>query len=239
MYNNKIEFEVVGEYGLFSDPLTRMGGEKLSYPVPTYEAIKGIVHSIYWKPTLIWYIDSVRVMNPITMEPLSTKKIKYNSSSSDLSYYTYLKNCRYQVRAHFEWNENRPELAGDRNAPKHLQIAQRAIARGGRRDVFLGTRECQADVSPCTFGEGDGWYDNAGTVVFGNMFHGITYADEAYPNRVPETEGCMSKRFWIAEMKNGIIEYPKPWDCIHERVMSMPVKEFCLDKNMKKCEEDS
>lgn len=29
----------------------------------------------------------------------------------------------------------------------------------GRRDVFLGTRECQAFVEPCEFGKGDGAYD--------------------------------------------------------------------------------
>jgi len=33
--------------------------------------------------------------------------------------------CAYQVRAHFEWNDNRPELAGDRNENKHHQIALR------------------------------------------------------------------------------------------------------------------
>ncbi|MGO4119210.1 CRISPR-associated protein Cas5, partial [Rhizobium ruizarguesonis] len=33
---NAIEFEVFGSYALFTDPLTRLGGEKLSYQVPTY-----------------------------------------------------------------------------------------------------------------------------------------------------------------------------------------------------------
>lgn len=38
---NQIEFEVYGDYALFTDPLTKIGGEKLSYSVPTYEALKG------------------------------------------------------------------------------------------------------------------------------------------------------------------------------------------------------
>ncbi|MEC2691212.1 CRISPR-associated protein Cas5, partial [Bacillus cereus] len=46
---NSIEFEVFGDYALFTDPLMKMGGEKLTYQVPTYQAIKGIVESIYWK----------------------------------------------------------------------------------------------------------------------------------------------------------------------------------------------
>ena len=33
---NQIEFKVYGKYALFSDPLTRIGGEKCSYQIPTY-----------------------------------------------------------------------------------------------------------------------------------------------------------------------------------------------------------
>ena len=62
---NRIEFKVYGRRAMFSDPITKSGGEKLSYQIPTYQALKGIVESIYWKPTLIWYIDRVRVMKPI------------------------------------------------------------------------------------------------------------------------------------------------------------------------------
>ena len=45
---NIVEFEVFGDYALFSDPLMRLGGEKCSYQVPTYEALKGILSSVYW-----------------------------------------------------------------------------------------------------------------------------------------------------------------------------------------------
>ena len=62
---NSVEFVVSGKNALFSDVLTRPGGEKCSYPIPTYEALKGIMNSVYFKPTLVWVIDAVRVMNPI------------------------------------------------------------------------------------------------------------------------------------------------------------------------------
>lgn len=97
-YDNIVEFQVEGDYGLFSDPIMRVGGEKCTYQVPTYEALKGILHSVYWKPTLIWIIDAVRIMNPIQTEVKGIRPIKY-SGGNDLSYYTYLKKCRYQVRA--------------------------------------------------------------------------------------------------------------------------------------------
>ena len=91
-YPNIVEFEVTGDYGLFSDPIMRVGGEKASYQVPTYEALKGILMSVYWKPTLIWIIDEVRIMNRIQTEVKGVRPIKYYNDKNDLAYYTYLKN---------------------------------------------------------------------------------------------------------------------------------------------------
>ena len=45
-YPNIVEFQVTGDYALFSDPILRLGGEKCTYQVPTYEALKGILSSI-------------------------------------------------------------------------------------------------------------------------------------------------------------------------------------------------
>ena len=64
---NSIEFKVWARHALFTDPLTRVGGEKCSYHLPTYEALKGIAKSIYWKPTFVWVVDEVRVIKPIPL----------------------------------------------------------------------------------------------------------------------------------------------------------------------------
>ena len=224
---NIVTFCVSGDYALFSDPIMRVGGEKSSYQVPTYEALKGILASVYWKPTLIWYIDDVRIMNQIQTEVKGARPIKYNGGGNDLAYYTYLKNCRYQIRAQFEWNLNRPELIKDRNENKHHEIAKRMIRKGGRRDVFLGARECQGYVEPCEFGEGEGFYDTVPRIDFGVMYHGITYADEAYSE---ETKDKMTINMWRPAMKNGIIHFPRPKDCpIHRTVKEMKMKEFGKD----------
>lgn len=225
-YRNTVEFQVSGDYALFSDPVTRVGGEKCSYHVPTYEALKGIMHSIYWKPTLIWIVDAVRVMHPIRTETKGVKPILYHKAGNELSYYTYLRQVSYQVRAHFEWNENRPELSGDRNEHKHHNIARRMIERGGRRDIFLGTRECQGFVEPCVFGEGSSYYDTLeGEVAYGFMYHGITYADEVV---LPEDKGYLTVRFWRPVMTSGgIVEFIRPEDCTDKRhIREMSVKPF-------------
>ncbi len=224
-YRNTIEFEVYGKYALFADPVTRVGGEKSSYHIPTYEALKGIVESIYWKPTLMWIVDAVRVMRPIQTETKGVRPLVYNGGN-ELAYYTYLKDVCYQVRAHFEFNPNHPELEADRNEHKHHNIAKRMVNRGGRRDIFLGTRDCQAFVEPCTFGEGQSYYDSMpGELSYGFMYHGITYADEAV---LPEEKNKMTVNFWRPVMKTGgIIEFIRPEECTEKRfVKEMSVKQF-------------
>lgn len=226
IYRNTVEFQVSGDYALFSDILTRPGGEKVSYPIPTYEALKGILSSVYWKPTLVWVIDSVRVMNRIRTVRKGMRPIKYGGGN-DLSFYSYLNDVRYQVRAHFEWNGNRPELEKDRNENKHHNIARRMIERGGRRDIFLGTRECQGYVEPCRFGEGEGYYDGSGEIPYSIMYHGITYADEAV---LPEDAGKMTVRLWTPVMRDGIIDFIRPEECeLKRHVRDMSIKVFGKD----------
>lgn len=205
---NQVEFKVSGRYALFSDPLTRIGGEKISYSIPTYEAIKGICQSIYWKPTFIWVVDEVRIMKKIQTESKGIRPVNY-TGGNDLASYTYLKDVEYQVKAHMEWNYNYPELEKDRNKRKHYEMFVRALEKGGRRDIFLGTRECQGYVEPCEFGSGEGYYDDT-DLSFGIMYHGLTYPSEA----VRESEkGCITTRLWNAVMKNGIITFPEPEAC--------------------------
>ncbi|MDR2398551.1 MAG: type I-C CRISPR-associated protein Cas5c, partial [Spirochaetaceae bacterium] len=154
MHNN-VEFTITGRYALFTDPVTKIGGEKSTYHIPTYQAIKGITESVYWKPTISWVIDKVRVMRKIQTESKCMKVLQmngqYSTNRHDLSIYTYLRDVEYRVQAHFEWNMNRSDLVEDRKEDKHYPIALRMIEKGGRRDIFLGSRDCQGDVEPCRF----------------------------------------------------------------------------------------
>lgn len=229
IHRNTVEFEVIGDYALFSDPMMRVGGEKVSTPLPSYEALKGILSSVYWKPTFTWIIDAVRIMNPIQTQSKGIRPIKYHKDGNDLSFYAYLTNCRYQVRAHFVWNENRPELAADRNEHKHHHVARRMIDCGGRRDIFLGTRECQGYVSPCLFGDGVGAYDDSPPTSFGLTYHGITYADEAYDTA---TNGNLTVRFWYPVMDHGIVDFLPPEKCPLTRTLrKMGTKPFHAELN--------
>lgn len=216
---NRIEFKVSGRFALFTDPVTKIGGEKCSYHIPTYEALKGIAKSIYWKPTFTWIIDKVRIMRPIRTEAKSAKPLEYGGGNS-LAIYTYLADVEYQVQAHFEWNPFREDMAGDRIDGKHYAVARRMVERGGRRDIFLGTRECQGYVEPCVFGEGAGSYDNQGELAYGLMFHGFDYPDETGMNE-------FHSRFWRPVMSNGVVAFVRPEECtirkfVREMIASPP-----------------
>lgn len=231
---NSIEFKVWARHALFTDPLTRVGGEKCSYHLPTYEALKGIAKSIYWKPTFVWVVDEVRVIKPIRTQTKGVKPINFGGvypSERDpskkkeeplntLAIYTFLADVEYQVRAHFEWNEHRPELKDDRIEGKHFAIAQRSLALGGRQDIFLGTRDCQGYVEPCAFGEGAGSYDDIDEVAYGLCFHGFDYPDETgHP--------ILQARFWQPRLVHGRIKFPRPEACsIRKDIRPMDVKKF-------------
>lgn len=229
---NRIEFKAHGRYALFTDPLTRVGGEKSSYHVPTYEALKGVAKSIYWKPTFVWIIDAVRVIKPIRTQTKGTKPLVF-SGGNDLAIYTFLADVEYQVQAHFEWNEHRPELAGDRNPVKHNVIARRMLDRGGRQDIFLGTRDCQGYVEPCAFGSGPGHYDGAGELAFSLMFHGFDYPDET-------GEDKLHARFWKPTMKDGVIRFDRPEACIVRKfVREMTKKTFVRNETLRAVEDEA
>lgn len=218
---NGIEFKVWGRYALFTDPLTRLGGEKCSYHVPTYEALKGIAKSIYWKPTFIWVIDDVRVIKRIRTQTKGTKPLEF-SGGNTLAIYTFLADVEYEVRAHFVWNQHRPTLVADQNEAKHHLVAKRMLERGGRQDIFLGTRDCQGYVEPCQFGKGEGQYDGAGELGFGLTFHGFDYPDETGDDK-------LQARFWRPTMVDGVVRFTPPEQCAARKlVRKMYPKQFDL-----------
>ena len=222
---NDICFRLWGRYALFTDPVTKIGGEKCSYHIPTYEAIKGVLKSIYWKPTLVWYVDTLKVMKPLRTQTKGTKPLVWGGGNS-LAIYTFLHDVEYQVKAHFEWNEHRPELAKDRIDGKHFNIARRMLEKGGRQDIFLGVRDCQGYVEPCLFGEGVGAYDGIEELGFGLMFHSFDYPDETGTNE-------LASRFWSPVMRKGVVEFPRPEACSQRRfIRKMTSKTFGLEENI-------
>lgn len=222
--NRTITFEAVGMLALFTDPLTKIGGEKMSYPVPTYSALEGLCESIYWKPTFYWVIDKVRVMNKIATFSMAVNHIFYHKPGHDRAMMTYLQNPRYQIEAHMEWDLSRPDLKNDRNVRKHMEMAKRALKVGGRRQTYFGTSECSCDVEPCEFGNDTGYYDDIEEIPFGCMVHSIQY---------PRNGNDSAILLWTPVMKHGVIEFIPQKDCKLKKSIDLaPSKKFILSQNV-------
>jgi len=205
---NEITFSLEGRYALFTDPLTKLGGEKSTLLIPTYQAIKGCCESLYWKPSIVWCVDDCIIVNKIQTEAKGIRPIKYGGGN-DLAYYTYLSNVKYLIRAHFEFNKNRMDLEHDFCENKHYFIAKRSLEKGGRRDIFLGVRECQAYVEPTAFDLSLSYYKDKGDMDYGLQYHSLSYPDE-------NDKEMLIAKFWYPKLHNGVIKFCRPENCPKE-----------------------
>lgn len=124
-------------------------------------------------------VDEVRIMHKIESYTQGTRLLLKNGKA-DLSAYTFLIDVCYYVKFHFEWNEARDDLKGDRNFNKHEAITARSLKRGGRRPIFLGTSECAGYIEELTveqYENDPGYYDDK-TLGFGLMFNEFIYPTE-------------------------------------------------------------
>ncbi|VEJ36342.1 CRISPR-associated protein Cas5, subtype I-C/DVULG [Aedoeadaptatus ivorii] len=216
---------IYGDYALFTDPATKGGGEKYTYSLPTFEALRGIISAAYWKPTLEYIIDEVKVLNPIRSQ---TKGIlvPLNKGGQDRYYYTYLSDVAYGVKFHFEWNMARKDLDKDRDEIKHTQILLRSLERGGRRDIFLGTRECLGYIERLRREEYEALaspYEGQ-QLDFGTAFHSFNYP------KSEEKGESLTANFDRVQLINGILSFRRPEDTeIHHAVTDYQIPDLAGD----------
>lgn len=220
---------VKGDYGLISNPASKGGGEKYSYSTPTRQCLTGIIDAIYFKPTFKNVVTELKVMNPIQTEVIGTRALVGNMKA-DLNYVSYLINVEYLVRFHMEWNDNRPDLVYDRNTKKHEAIMEKSIKRGGRRDIFIGTRECVATAEYITKEE----YMQAKSAYEGQVLSlGIMFQEFEYPT---DSNEPLKSYFKETFMKDGIIKFDSREKC--EIVNELSNYKFKLSEKLKSVDDE-
>lgn len=231
---NRFELVFEAKQALFTDPISKTSGERWSYPIPTYEALKAMYKAVYWKPTFIWVIDRVKVCNPIFTESINMKNVGYAKAILNIN--TRLTNVRYAVSAHIEWNNNQTELIHDQCLKKHGEMFNRTVEKhGSRLRIFAGVKECEAHAIKANFNDEQSVYQNIPNVDFGNMFHGFSYPDETGKTNKdgkPDPNGTyqLVSRFFNPTMHNGIVEFPHPNDCTTLKVIHAMQPKFFKNK---------
>lgn len=79
----QISIDVWGKFGCFAQPISKV--ERLSYPVITPSAARGVFSAIYSKPKeFCWQVDRIEVLNPIRYISFKRNEVKDKMSSKPI-----------------------------------------------------------------------------------------------------------------------------------------------------------
>ena len=79
----EVIMEVWGDFACFSKPENKV--ERLTYPVPTPSAVRGILSSVYAKPReFVWQVNRIEVLNPIRYISFKRNEVKSKVSNKPI-----------------------------------------------------------------------------------------------------------------------------------------------------------
>ena len=203
-----LSVKVWGEFACFTRP--EMKVERVSYPVPTASAARGILEAIFWRPQFVWQVEAVWVLQPIRFISIMRNEVTSRASerrarrwlerggSYDLTgdrtqrHTLALRDVAYIIRAQVRV---RPGIE-DHPAKFRDQFRRRLQKGQCFTRPYLGCREFAA-----FFGEPDG-RESAVDVTrdLGLMLLGLTYDVGASGRGTP--------RFFRARMEGGVVRFP-------------------------------
>jgi CRISPR-associated protein Cas5d len=220
-----IKLEIWGEYACFTRPETK--AERMSYPVPTPSAARGILEAIYWKPEITWVVDAIHVLNPIRWANVRRNEVSSKASfrSAQTARKTgeragiFIEDCRqqrhslllrdvrYMINAHFLVRPSHlPEKDASDNTPgKHLAIFMRRAERGQHfMQPYLGCREFPAHYKLVQGQVEDLLPKHQHYQDFGFMLHDLAFTQH------PKTKEVMrvNTHVFHAVMRDGVIIVP-------------------------------
>lgn len=203
-----VEVKVWGEFACFTRPELKV--ERVSYPVPTASAARGILEAIFWKPEFTWRVEEVWVLRPVRYFSILRNEVNsraseraargwmqsgggYDASADRAQRHTLaLRDVAYLIRAQVEL---RPGVEQD--VAKYRDQFRRRV-RDGRcfATPYLGCREFSA-----SFAEPDGTEQPIDlTDDLGLMLLDLDYA--------PGGEGRGTPRFFHARVEHGVLRFP-------------------------------
>lgn len=155
-----------GPLACFTRPELKV--ERVSYPVMTPSAARGLVEAVLWKPAITWRIRRIRVLNEINFTSFRRNEVNSRAVSPSVaviqrggSVGTFfadedraqrntvaLRDVDYVVEVDFALTER----AGPQdNINKFVDMFQRRVERGQHfHQPYFGCREFIADIEPVT-----------------------------------------------------------------------------------------
>jgi len=219
-----VEVRVWGELACFTRPEFKV--ERVSYPVMTPSAARGVLEAIYWHPDFSWRVREIRVLAPVRTLSLRRNEVQSRMTlGREAPYFAdgdrtqrlaiCLRDVDYVIVAE---PESRP--AATDPAAKHRDIFNRRVARGQCfHRPSLGTREFAADFGPA---EGSPepleWTEDLGLMLWDLDYAKLLQEGRSLATATPAAslfrEYDESKRppyyplFFHARVEHGILKVP-------------------------------
>lgn len=206
MSERYVSVRVKGDFALFTRPENKV--ERVSYPVITPSAARGVLEAIYWHPEFRWAIQEIHVLRPVrTVGILRNEVNSKMSPRSETGFFAdedrsqrhsvILRDVEYVIYADAERKPGK-----EFNYAKHRDIFRRRVQRGQcYHRPALGCREFAADFGPV---EGEvtpeRWTQDLGLMLWDMDFSG---------GKPP-----YSPIFFEAKIEEGVMKVP---DLIKER----------------------
>jgi len=208
--NPPLAVRVWGDLACFTRP--EMKVERVSYPVMTPSAARGVLEAIFWKPEFTWRVEEVWVLKPIHYFSVLRNEVNsrasekaaaawpkngggYDASADRAQRHTLaLRDVDYVVRAQVEL---KPGVVDD---PAKFRDQFRRRVRDGRcfATPYLGCREFAASFEPADGGERP--IDHSEDL--GLMLLDLDYAEDGSGRGTP--------RFFNARLERGVLRVPWP-----------------------------
>ncbi len=200
--------KVWGDFACFTRP--EMKVERVTYPVMTPSAARGVLEAIFWKPEFRWRVAEIAVLNPIHYISLLRNEVNSRASErtaqewsrSGGGFFTEedraqrntlaLRDVAYIIRA-----EPLPHTGGAGDRAKYRDQFRRRVERGQCfATPYLGNREWSASFAPPDGAE----RPIAESSDLGHMLLTLDYA--------PDGRGTATPRFFDARLEQGVLRVP-------------------------------
>ena len=205
-----LSVKVAGDYACFTRP--EMKVERVSYPVMTPTAAKGLLESIFWKPEFNWIVREIHVLKPLryfsiirneistrqsdrTAKQWRTKGVGgFYAAENRVQRHTLgLKDVKYII-----WADVVVKKGVDEDPAKFRDQFRRRVDRGRYfATPYLGCREFAASFSPVS--EEEQPIDL--TMDIGSMLWRMEYAPGGSGRAVPS--------FFDARLEHGVLVVPE------------------------------
>ena len=204
-----LSVRVRGRLACFTRPELKV--ERMSYPLMTPSAARGVLEAILWKPAIRWRVERIKVLNEIrftafrrnevsTRAAAPTRAVVESGGPAPLYFAdedraqrntVALRDVDYVIEARFQMTER---AGPEDNVTKFVEMFNRRVAKGQHfHQPYLGCREFVAEVLPA---------DDAPNPIADSRDLGIMLWDIEYG---PERNRPV---FFPASLENGILEVP-------------------------------